>query len=372
MSTLLKDRLRGMAKAGCAAGVHWTGLDQIVGARRGLKEAPLVVGYHRVVEDFQRSDRLSIAPMLTSASTFEKHLDWIGKRYDFVSLDELSLIFEGAEKRSKPVAAITFDDGYQDVYCNAFPILKRKGIPSAVFVVTDLVGTERLLAHDELHLLLSAVVAEGKASGRDYWWNVVSSFDLDAEQSRLLYSRINNVDNPFQATRAVLETLGRSDINSVIQSLSKQNPIPEQQLKDFQILNWDMLREMAADGVTIGSHTKSHVLLANETADVVRDEVEGSRRELEQRLGMPIEHFAYPDGSFNADAIAAVASAGYRTAHTVCGHRDPDNPLLSIPRKMLWQNSCMDGFGRFSPSILSCQVNGIFDPSDRCQRRHLA
>jgi peptidoglycan/xylan/chitin deacetylase (PgdA/CDA1 family) len=146
----------------------------------------------------------------------------------------------------------------------------------------------------------------------------------------------------------------------------------EDELEDFRMLDWDMLAEMVASGVTVGSHTRSHALLADETPEVLRDEVDGSRRELEQRLGVSIRHFAYPDGQFNARAIQAVADAGYGTACTICAHRDPAHPLLTISRRMLWENACMNGFGRFSPAILSCQVNGIFDPADKCRTPHWA
>src|SRR5690606_34436875 len=95
--------------------------------------------------------------------------DWIGQRYQFVSLDDMATHLKerqraGNKNRDKPIALITFDDGYQDVYLNALPILKRKGIPAGVFVVTDLVGTNRLLLHDELYLLLSGIISGSPTS----------------------------------------------------------------------------------------------------------------------------------------------------------------------------------------------------------------
>ncbi len=373
MRAALRQRVRGLAKSSVAAGMHWAGLDELLGARRGLQSAPLVLGYHRVVEDFDRSAQLSISPMLTSAHSFEQHLDWVGKHYQFVSLDELALMLEGRLSHSKPVAAITFDDGYQDVYWNAFPILKRKGIPAAVFVVTNLIGSQQLQVHDELYLLLSAALAADNTAAGNVWLETATNAGLDGRQTRRLISYSQKYASPFAVTRAILESLDQSGISAVLQALRKRASISAADtLKDFQALDWHMLREMMANGVTVGSHTKSHVLLANEPADVVKEEVEGSRRELERQLGVSIDHFAYPDGSFDANAIAAVARAGYRTAHTICGHRDPDYPLLTISRRVMWQNTCVDGFGRFSPAVLNCQVNGIFDPASKCHRQHWA
>ena len=56
---------------------------------------------------------------------------------------------------------------------------------------------------------------------------------------------------------------------------------------------------MRRGGVTIGSHTKSHVSLPAESPTIVTDELQGSRQALEAQLGEPIAHFAYPGGQFN-------------------------------------------------------------------------
>lgn len=372
MIGLRKDQVRAFAKTGVAAGLDWTRLSSLVGSWRGLKNMPLVVGYHRVVKDFNQSDSLSISPMLISDRTFEKHLDWIGRRYRFVSLDELAFDLEKKDRTGKPVAAITFDDGYRDVYQNAFPILERKGIPSALFVVTDLVGTERLQVHDELHLLISTLLARPGSSSLRYWSDLAAEMNLSSQSSNCLSRRIHEATSSFQATRRVLATLNQSEIQRLLHELNSRATIPQQALLEFQSVDWDMLREMVTRGVTVGSHTRSHALLSRVTADALRDEVEGSRLVLERELGVPIRHFAYPDGKFNASVIHAIAEAGYHTACTTCAHRDQTHPLLTISRRMLWEKSCMNAFGHFSPAILNCQVNGIFDPVDKCKLQHWA
>jgi peptidoglycan/xylan/chitin deacetylase (PgdA/CDA1 family) len=70
-------------------------------------------------------------------------------------------------------------------------------------------------------------------------------------------------------------------------------------------------------GIGIGSHTRSHPRLPELTAAQLDDEIAGSKADLEQLLGQPIEHFAYPFGLFNEAARAAVEAAGYKAAVSV-------------------------------------------------------
>lgn len=61
--------------------------------------------------------------------------------FKVVSIREmLDTVSKGALKND--LAAITFDDGYQDFYMNAYPVLERYGYPSTVYVVSGLVGKD--------------------------------------------------------------------------------------------------------------------------------------------------------------------------------------------------------------------------------------
>jgi peptidoglycan/xylan/chitin deacetylase (PgdA/CDA1 family) len=130
-----------------------------------------------------------------------------------------------------------------------------------------------------------------------------------------------------------------------------------------------MVGEMHRAGLTIGSHTRSHALLTNESPERVRDELWGSRLELEQRLGAPVRHFAYPDGRFNAGLVDQVASAGYRFAYTTCRHRERQY-RMTVPRRLLWENSSRGVSKGFSPAVMSCLAGGVFDFMTRCGPGH--
>lgn len=77
------------------------------------------------------------------------------------------------------------------------------------------------------------------------------------------------------------------------------------------IMSWDDLKRLRDEGMTIGSHSATHVVLDGLPENQLKEEVGGSRRLLQERLGVPIRHFAYPQGRFSAAAESAVKSAGY-------------------------------------------------------------
>jgi peptidoglycan/xylan/chitin deacetylase (PgdA/CDA1 family) len=348
---------RAHLKTGLALLLGATRGDRLIRLVSGARRLPLVVGYHRVVDNAMARCASTIGPMLVSRGMFERQLDWIGRRFRFVSLDELGARLESGCPFTEPVAAVTFDDGYRDIYEYAYPVLKRKGIPAAVFVVTDWIDGDGPLYHDRLYVLLTRA------------WP--RALDVLADRGVLPAGPLAPAPRePFEALRLLLTTLPRQGLARVIAALEDTLDTDTGRLDGLRPLSWEMLAEMRKGGITVGSHTRTHALLTREPEPRMQDETAGARRALERRLKTPIDHFAYPDGAFDAATVQAVALAGYRFAYTTCHHRNPRYPLLTIPRCLLWENSCLDPAGRFSEAVASCVTSGVFSLAAGCRRRH--
>lgn len=101
-------------------------------AMRGIDPSPglFVLIYHRVGAGMA-------AEMDVSAARFAEQMRMLQERSDVVPLaDGLAELAEGrAPERDR--VAVTFDDGYADVFTNAWPVLRDLGIPATVFVTTD-------------------------------------------------------------------------------------------------------------------------------------------------------------------------------------------------------------------------------------------
>jgi len=97
-----------------------------------------------------------------------------------------------------------------------------------------------------------------------------------------------------------------------------------------RMADWAELKQMAAYGITIGSHTMTHPHLAKVSPAEARRQIEESKMVLEKHLGRPVQVFSYPYGSFNARVVGLVEQSGYLAAvTTVQGINGPrTNPFL--------------------------------------------
>lgn len=102
---------------------------------------------------------------------------------------------------------------------------------------------------------------------------------------------------------------------------------PERLMDRAQLGAW------LAAGHRIGSHGLSHARLTELPAAAAREEIAASRKKLEDLFGVPVVHFCYPYGAWNAQVRDLVADAGYRSACTTTfGLNAADTPRLELHR----------------------------------------
>lgn len=96
--------------------------------------------YHHIVK---QESEIQFDYMQTTEETFEKQIDGLKKLgYHFISYQDLIDYKEGRKAIYKNSCVLTFDDGGEDIYTNAYPILQKENIPFTMFIITDLVGED--------------------------------------------------------------------------------------------------------------------------------------------------------------------------------------------------------------------------------------
>lgn len=102
-------------------------------------------------------------------------------------------------------------------------------------------------------------------------------------------------------------------------------------------MSWEQLKQMAAAGMQIESHTTNHADLSKISRDEQLKELVDSKRAIEEHLGTKVRHFCYPSGKFTEETLALTKAAGYETAVTVNpGIANVDGDLLQLPRVRIY------------------------------------
>ncbi len=82
------------------------------------------------------------------------------------------------------------------------------------------------------------------------------------------------------------------------------------------LMSKDSILNLFQQGVEFGSHTKTHVRLTTHDTSDQDVEIGKSKVELEAMLGLPINTFCYPYGSYDENSLRSVKAAGYKFAVT--------------------------------------------------------
>ena len=154
----------------------------------------------------------------------------------------------------------------------------------------------------------------------------VSNFE---EHVRLASRLQNSVDNKFhlpeitlddghisqyRSALPVLETWGTRAIFFVIAGWVGQ---------ESQTMSWDELRELHRLGHQVQSHSLSHPMLTNCSDAELHRELSGSRQEIEDKLGAPVDAISIPNGRWNKRVLRACSEAGYQRVFTSDSWRKP-------------------------------------------------
>jgi peptidoglycan/xylan/chitin deacetylase (PgdA/CDA1 family) len=264
-----------------------------------------ILAYHRVLP-LDDLDTYEFDPDLVSASAaaFRRQMRFVADRFRPLSFRELAARLDRGLGIERDSIIVTFDDGYEDNYSVAFPILRECGVPATFFLATGHVDRGSPYRYDWLaHALLS---------GNGYLR--VAEIGLECALPQTRTQRVALVTTMLHRIKA----LSQSDQDVVIERSCAELglPIPAQH-PHCRPMQWHQAREMAQAGMEIGSHGVTHRMLAKlDHADIVRELVE-SKASIERETGTAVCVVSYPVGgndAFDRRVIEAAQSAGYRYA----------------------------------------------------------
>lgn len=281
-----------------------------------------ILYYHRVNDENN--------PFFPAISTtlFDREMSFLHKYYTVVSLADL--LRRLADGSGKPVVAVTFDDGYQDNYHNAFPVLERYRIPATIFLTTGSMDSREPLWFERLS-------GGFQKTTREF-------LDLEAGTGerlplRTVAQKLKANDRTFSILRGLPDEERQRWLRKILEKLAVSGSTG---LND-RMLTWDQVRAMQSRGVDFGGHTVTHPFLSRTTTEQFRWEITECKKRIEQELQRPVHHLAYPNGreeDFGAANKDLVREAHYTAAvTTLWGTNYASTDPMELRRGGPWEQS---------------------------------
>jgi peptidoglycan/xylan/chitin deacetylase (PgdA/CDA1 family) len=303
-----------------------------------------VLAYHRVAETNNPLSNRLYDLVCASPRQFDEQMRLLSTCFHPVSAEDVLNALNGGKSLPAQAVLVTVDDGYRDFKETIFPITQKYGIRPVLFVPTAYVGDgifwwDRLFNAITNTDLVQVDTLLGNFSLQDKTARQIA-FDALANHVRM---------QPFENARGDIEKLCERITPNRSQNFS-------------YTLNWDELRSLSAQGVTIASHTHNHPILTHIPMEKARDEIRISLDLIKQQIGQPLPIFAYPDGrdhAVNKDLTLMLKEEGIQLAFTMSdqiSRLKQDNPQL-FPRLIPYHSISLPRFHLLLTSLRAARNN---------------
>jgi peptidoglycan/xylan/chitin deacetylase (PgdA/CDA1 family) len=266
-----------------------------------------VLAYHRVVPlNTDGPYPLDVELISATPEGFAWQMDYIRHNMNPVSLGQVLERLDTGEPLPPNAVAVTFDDGFNDTYSRAFPILRRHAIPATVFVTTGYVDTRE-----------------------PFWFELVAQIVM-----RVAPRSITLPESPHALPRGTSQAQRRHCLQTLLTILKalpderrtellaewreRFAPLIDPSITNLgRPLSWQEIGEMSGAGIEFGAHTVTHPNLTTVSDEALAWELAESKRVLEERLGRSIRTLAYPIGThcaYDARVMEAARNCGFGLA----------------------------------------------------------
>ena len=276
----------------------------ILQGMRGLWRNDLrIVAYHRVLElPPSRDFTFDVELVSATADGFRRQMALLKRRLQPISFAEALDCLQHGRPLPKGAVLVTFDDGYDDNYRVAFPILKDLGMSAMFFVSTSHIDTGAPYAYDWIvHMLCTSRAATLDLPELGIEWPLPPDVGLRRTLAARLLDRLKSLDADAQE-----RLIGRLE--------TEWGLLRAHGHADCKPMDWSQLREMQQAGMEVGSHGVTHRMLAKLPEADMQQEVSVSLATLQRELGVAPPVISYPVGgtdAFDARVVEAVRDAGF-------------------------------------------------------------
>ena len=273
---------------------------------------------------------------------FEQTLRYVQTNFHIIPLDEA--LFHPRPVSSKPLAAITFDDGYHDFIDYAIPLLDKYKMSATMYVVSDCI--DRNLP--TWTYLLDTIFADTKKT----FWENFHFFDLPEEYHSIQWGSVEERIMYCKKLKQYLKKVPAQRRDAIVQHILLN--FDDVEIPAGMMMTWEEVRQIHSAGFDIGSHSVSHPTLATiEDETLISFELTASANRIREKTGNAPSTFSYPIGSYDERVKRLTEKAGYKAGMAVNGKLyNPDKQdIFEVPRIELYNESWLKTSMRTSGMI---------------------
>jgi peptidoglycan/xylan/chitin deacetylase (PgdA/CDA1 family) len=288
---------------------------------RFINQTPRILFWHGVSNNPHQFIELESIDTID----FKKQIEYLNKYFNIISMDEFYQKYID-DKLGKKDIILTFDDGYKNNLQVLVPIMNKLNLPITVFITTNNITTGNLFPTSILRLLVygSSLYAIDIPS-------IDKSFSIKTDKDKL---------NATKEISNLLKTLPNDQVNIIctemVENISKDEYKRLKKIyKSLLPLNWDEVRELKKQGVTIGSHCMDHICChENQSKEIIKYQISESKKIIEKELNIQCDYFAYPNGNYTNFSNTCVEEANYKLGFSTKKNiiNFTLNGIASVPR----------------------------------------
>ncbi len=306
-----------------------------------------ILAYHRVTNKNICDIKASLPSLFVTRDSFIKQLEFIKKYYTIINFKELKI---HAAKNDIPpnLLIITFDDGYEDNYQNAYPIMQSINVPAVMFLTVNKISRNDHIPYwwDRMYRYLNQY---------EQWYVKGLHPELDVEIQALLKQFTKNPSHLF----SYLNQGDTDKIDNLLNSMQSKYKISNDLLNgENAILQWEQVQKMR-ESIEIGSHTCSHHNLVHLKENALLYEIAESSKMIRAKIKDDGIAFSYPAGNHNDFIKSKVIEAGYDFAVTTETGINDLKDKFTLKRICIWEGTSSGLDGKFSKSLFAYKLMGF-------------
>jgi len=265
--------------------------------------------FHGVIEDTNTGIRNYTRKHLP-VKEFEIIIKRLKVKGNPISMNDVIWHNENGKKLPPYSYVITFDDGFENNYSVAAPVLEKYLTSATFYVSTNLVDKNLMTWIDQIEYCFENI---NRASIQLPWHN--NYFQLNSNISKIncledIRTQVKKNPQLYEPEKVVAMIFDQCSLNMVS---SNDHPLDQK-------INWYQVGELQIHELfTIGGHSHNHVSLGLIDSSAMKNEIDTSINFLKNKAGISSNHYSYPEGQrsdYNENVIAELRKNNIRCCPT--------------------------------------------------------